>query len=77
MRLREPSPDTLDAARTLAVTEASKALEAAGITMERPGSLRKTWTIWTWMTSEHGADTDYGRGHNSRYQDVQEVQVWH
>lgn len=35
MRLREPSPDTLDAARTLAVTEASKALEAAGITMER------------------------------------------
>eukprot|EP00438_Fugacium_kawagutii_P035729 Skav204246 [mRNA] locus=scaffold2414:12233:17947:- [translate_table: standard] len=33
--LREPSPEALDAARALAVTEASKALEAAGITMER------------------------------------------
>mmetsp|Transcript_15626 Transcript_15626/g.19123 ORF Transcript_15626/g.19123 Transcript_15626/m.19123 type:complete len:330 (+) Transcript_15626:66-1055(+) len=34
-RLREPSPEALDAAMALAMTQASKALEAAGITMER------------------------------------------
>ncbi|CAK9105127.1 unnamed protein product [Durusdinium trenchii] len=35
MRLREPSPETLDAAMNLAVTQASQALDAAGITLER------------------------------------------
>ena len=33
--MREPSPETLDAARNLAVKQATDALDAAGIILER------------------------------------------